>query len=297
MKTFVIAQHHGVFLTLESLLDCGVEDITVIIPGSQVEKYNNMYKENPTIKEFEAFKDYDKAIGNYIKSKNANIKAFVYDDFNIRNTVSSAINFISLTDTTGIVACLMSGAIVLKDYTTVAKDYLAFKEFGMCLTRVYQNNNQLSMYHMIGLPQIDKSVDVNFFLVDMSKVTSNQLNMNDTELLNDAVKRKQLTYLDRELNGKDDPLIGTAISARQTLAHQLKMQAGYVINIWNKSIKPVELHKSEEIYGYPFHIYGQYVKKVDNYLPRSTVNKIVANGNETLKCTSGLFECLDIIDL
>ena len=43
MKTFVIAQHHGVFLTLNSMIENGIDDIHVIIPGSQVEKYNKMY--------------------------------------------------------------------------------------------------------------------------------------------------------------------------------------------------------------------------------------------------------------
>lgn len=297
MKTFVIAQHHGVFLTLESMLDCGIDDITVVIPGSQVEKYNKMYNENSHVKEFQAFKDYDKAIGNYIKSKNASIKAFVYDDFDIRNTVSSVLNFISLTGTNEIVACVMSGSIVLKDYQIAAKEAIQFKEFGMCLSRVYQNNPSLSMYHMLGLPPMDKSMDVNFFVVDMSKITGAQLEMRDADLLNGAVKRKQIALIDRAFNGKDDVLIGTAISARQTLAHHLKMLSGYVVNVWNKSIKSTDAHKSEEIYGYPFHVYGTYVKKVEIYLPESTVKKIVSNGNETEKWTGGLYDCLDIIDL
>ena len=81
MKTFVIAQHHGVFLTLESLINEGIDDIVVVIPGSQVEKYNKMYSENSTNQEFQVFKNYDSLIGNYIKSKNVNIQAYVYEDY------------------------------------------------------------------------------------------------------------------------------------------------------------------------------------------------------------------------
>lgn len=297
MKTFVIAQHHGVFLTLESLIASGVEDITVIIPNSQVEKYNKMYSENPHNSDFKNFKDYDKLIGSYIKSKNANIKAFVYDDFDIKNTVTSTLNFINAAGAREIVACILSGSVVIKDYRPYAKDALGFKEFGACLTRVYQGHPQLSMYHMLDLPQVDKSIDINFFLVDMTKITSNHLQMKDAALLNDMTKRKQLTNIPRDYNGKDDVLIGTAISARQTIAHHLKVQSGFIVNIWNKSIRQLDLHKSEEIFGYPFHIYGDYLSKVSSYLPKSTADRIIANSEETKKWTSGLYDCLDIIDL
>ena len=172
MKTFVIAQHHGVFLTLNSMIENGIDDIHVIIPGSQVEKYNKMYNENSNNSEYAAFKDYDKAIGSFIKQQTISIQAFIYDDFDIRNTVQSTINAIHLTGCQEIVACVMAGSLVVNDYRDHAKQALLFKELGTCYSRVYQGHSQLSMYHMIGLPQVDRSMDVNFFIVDMSKITT-----------------------------------------------------------------------------------------------------------------------------
>jgi hypothetical protein len=297
MKTFVIAQHHGVFLTLKSMHDCGIDDIVVIVPGGQVEKYNKMYSEKPEDPEYQAFQNYDKRIKEFIQNNNIQAEVFVYDGFDIRNTVSSALRFVDAYGCREIVACLLSGTIVIKDYRDNIKEQLLMKEIGACSSRVYQNHNQLSMYHMIGLPQIDKSLDVNFFAADMTKIRPAQLEMDDSNLLNDATKRKQLAHMSREFNGKDDPLIGTAISARQTIAHNLRIQAGFIVNLWNKSIKGSGQLKSEELFGYPFNYYSKYVREVGSYLPKSTVNKIINNGEETEKWTGGLYDCLDIIDL
>jgi hypothetical protein len=297
MKTFLIAQHHGAFLTLSSMFDSGIKDIVVIIPGSQVVKYNGMYNDNSHNPEFAAFKDYDRRLSAFIKEKGIDAKVYVVDDFDIRNTVTSTLKIVAELGNREIVACVLSGAIVIRDYTETVKDALQFKEFGACLTRVYQNHGQLAMYAMVGLPEVDKSVDVNFFVADMSRIPLAKLDSGDSQFLSDVAKRKQMTTLPRDYNGKDDPLIGLAISARQTIAHNLKIQAGYVVNLWNKSIKLNSSLKSEEIYGYPFNFYSKYVRTVEDYLPKSTVNKIIANGEESEKCAGGLYECLDIIDL
>ena len=297
MKTFVIAQHHGVFLTLQSMKDCGIDNIIIIIPSSQVNKYNNMHSERSHDPEFQAFKDYDKKISEFVKSNDLDAKVFVFDDFDIRNTVTSTLKFIDAFGCKEIAVCVLSGAVILKDYRQDIKGDMMQKTFGACLSRVYQSYPPLCMYHMLGLPQVDKSIDVNFFAIDMTKITPNFINMTDGEFLNLLAKNKQLNHIPRDYNGKDDVLIGTAISARQTITHNLKIQSGYIANLWNKSIRPNDMLKSEEIYGYPLNIYGKYVRQVRNYLPKSTVSKIIANGDETEKVTSGLYECLDIIDL
>lgn len=297
MKTILIAQHHGTFFTLNSLKEQGIEDVTVIIPGSQVEKYNKMYNENSTNPDYITFKDYDKLISSYIKENNLKYKVYVVDDFDVRNTFVSTLKVAVDLGYNEIVACILSGAIVNNDYTPHAKEALSFKIFGMCSSRVYQNNSQLSMYHMIGLPQNDPSLDLNFYVVDLTKVTPQDLLLGDSQLLSNAMKKKVIALINRKFNGKDDPLIGTAISARQTIAHNLKIQLGFIVNLWNKSIKSNDSLKSEEIYGYPFDIYGKHSVGLDSYLPKSTLNKIRINSAETQKLTSGLYECLDIIDL
>lgn len=297
MRTFVIAQHHGVFFTLQSLVDCNIKNITLIIPGSQVQKYNKMWEENPNKKEYEIFKDFDKRIKTFIKDNNIDAEAFVFDDFEVRNTVAATLNAIRLYGYGGIATCIMAGTIVINDYTPYVKDALMLKEFGMCLARVYQVDRRLSMYHMIGLPQRDMTVDVNFFVVDMTKISSRQLEMNDSALLSDATQRKQLTHLAREYNGKDDVLIGTAISARQTILHGLKAKQGFIINLWNKSIKNYDLHVSEEILGYPFDIYGDYAEKMRQWIPESTASRMIKNGSDCKKYVGGLEECIEILHI
>ena len=297
MKTILVAQHHGTFFTLNSLREHGIEDVTIIIPGSQVEKYNKMYNENTANPDFAAFKDYDKLISSYIKENNLKYKVYVVDDFDVKNTFVSTLRVAADLGYREIVTCILSGAIVNKDYTLHIKDALNFKTFGMCYSRVYQNHNQLSMYHMIGLPSNDPSLDLNFYVVDLTKVAAQDLLLGDSQLLSEAVKKKIVAFISREFNGRDDPLIGTAISARQTIAHNLKIQSGFVVSLWNKCIKSNDSLKSEEVYGYPFDIYGKYSVGLDGYLPKSTLNKIRINSAETQKLTSGLYQCLDIIDL
>lgn len=297
MKTFVIAQHHGTFLTLNSMHQCGIDNIVVIIPGSQVEKYNTMYNDNQTNPEFIAFKDYDKAVSNYIKQNNIDAQVFVVDNFDVRNTATSMLKVIDTFEERAIVAIIMSGALAIQDYREDAKMQLSVKHFGMCMSRVYQSHPALSMYHMLGLPREDKSLDINFFVVDMTKITPAQLEGTDSQLLSQAMKRNQVAIIPRSYNGKDDVLIGPAISARQSIAHGLRIENGYIVNLWNKSIKPYNSLTSEEIYSYPLHLYSKYIKDVKQYLPKSTVNKILTNGEESRKATSGLIECLDIIDL
>ncbi|MDC3266313.1 hypothetical protein OAU13_00140 [bacterium] len=299
MKTFVIAQHHGVFLTLESLIDCGVNDIVVIIPGSQVNKYNKMYNENSNNPEYAAFRNYDKAISNYVKSKQTddiNIEAYVLDDFEIRDTVCSTLKAALMTGTNEIVTCILSGIVVIKNYTDTIKHELGVKEFGACFSRVYYNDPRLSMYHMLGLPRDDRSLDVGFFVADLSKIKESQLT-NDSAFLNDTTKRKQVSIISRDYNGRDDVLIGNAISARQTLIHHNRILKGYVVNVWNKAIKSTDSLKSEEIFGYPLDKYGKYADIVGNYLPISTKNRILANAKETARWTEGLYDCAEVIDL
>jgi len=297
MKTFVIAQHHGVFLTLQSMKDCGIDNIVVIIPNSQVVKYNAMYYDNPLEEEFKCFQDYDKKIKEFIITNNIDAEVFIFDEFDIKNTATSTFKFINAYGCREVAVCLLSGVIVIDDYRLTIKPELIGKTVGACLSRVYQSDRQLSMYHMLGYPQHDKSVDVNFFVVDASKVNEGMLSMTDGSFFQTMAKNKQLVELPRKYNGKDDVLIGTAISARQTIAHNLKIQDGFIVNLWNKSIKNIDLLKSEEIYGYPLNLYSKYAGMVGSNLPSSTVSKIMTNGNETEKCTSGLYECLDIIDL
>ena len=95
MKTILIAQHHGTFFTLNSLKNKGITDVTIIIPGSQVNKYNDMYNNNPSNPEYKAFKNYDNLISSFLKNNNLNYKAYVVEDFDVRNTLVSTLKVIA----------------------------------------------------------------------------------------------------------------------------------------------------------------------------------------------------------
>lgn len=301
MKVFVIAQHHGVMLTLNSLLDSGIKDFSVIIPTSQVEKYNKMYNENTGNPDFEIFKNFDKRVKKFADlagvERGASISVFSADNFDVRNTVASMLNI--LRDggiTSEKVSCQMAGTITLKDYRSKAEQ-IVNNPFGFCFSRVYGRDRRLSMYHMLGLPKVDNSLDNNFFVIDMSKIENRHFVGNDRALLSEAQKNKQITYLPREFNFKDDILIGDAISARETVCHNLRASRGYNLNFWNKSMQPFERQKSEEIFGYPYDFYSKYAMLSREHLPQGTVNKIIENGSHTEKYVKDLRTCIDIIDL
>ena len=117
MKTILIAQHHGTFFTLNSLKEHGIKDVTIIIPGSQVSKYNKMYSENPSNSDFTAFKDYDKLISSYVKNNNLDYKVYVVEDFDVRNSFVSTLRVAMDLGYQEIIACILSGAVINKDYT------------------------------------------------------------------------------------------------------------------------------------------------------------------------------------
>lgn len=301
MKVFVIAQHHGVMLTLNSLIDSGIKEMTVIVPTSQIDKYNRMYDENNTNPDFAIFKNFDKRIKKFADlasvERGTNIDVFNADNFDIRNTVSSMLVIIrELGINSEKVACQMAGTITLKDYRQKADTVLG-NVFGFCYSRVYEKDRRLGMYHMIGLPRTDNSLDNNFFLIDMLKVNNKMIGKNDKILLNEAATNKQITYLPRQFNYKDDILIGNAISARETVCHNLRASRGYNLNFWNKSMQPFEKQKSDEIFGYPYDFYAKYAMIAREHLPVGTVSRITENGKHTETYVKELRTCIDIIDL
>jgi hypothetical protein len=87
--------------------------------------------------------------------------------------------------------------------------------------------------------------------------------------------------LPRGFNMKHDPLIGTAISARETVMHNVRSAKATVINFWMPCIKKYEDLHSEETFGYPFDLYLEYAQKVKSYLPVSTFDRIKQNGEAT----------------
>jgi hypothetical protein len=278
MKTLVIiATHHGSFLTIKSALKNSSHDkLIVLVPRSQVDKYNKMYEENiHKNAEFEIFKDYDKMV-----TKFCGTEVFVVDDWDQANSISCVIDVLTGLSGKGKHFVVTAGVLILRDpFTDEIMDSLETHKLAISKPRVYGDNKQLNMYHMIGLSRNDSSFDANVFAVNMDKFE--ELSSIDSTLLQELSNTKQQFNMPRKYNMKHDALIGTAISARETVMHNVKSAQACVINFWMPAIKKYEDLYPEETFGYPFDIYLDYAEQVEDYLPASTYNRIKQNGEAT----------------
>jgi hypothetical protein len=278
MKTLVIiATHHGSFLTIKSALKNSSHDkLVVLVPRSQVDKYNKMYEENIyKSSEFEIFKDYDKLVTNFCGTE-----VFVVDDWDQNNTVSSTIDVLTGLGSKGKHFIVGAGLLILTDpFTSQLLEKLEDKKIIIGKTRVYGEDRRLNMYHMIGMPKEEQGFDANVFAVNVDLFED--IPTTDLKLIQDSIFFKKMEKLPRGFNMKHDPLIGTAISARETVMHNVKSAQACVINFWMPAIKKYEDLYPEETFGYPFDIYLDYAEQVEDYLPASTYNRIKQNGEAT----------------
>jgi hypothetical protein len=278
MKTLVIiATHHGSFLTIKSALKNSSHDkLVVLVPRSQVDKYNKMYEENiHKSSEFEIFKDYDKLVTNFCGTE-----VFVVDDWDQNNTVSSTIDVLTGLGSKGKHFIVGAGLLILTDpFTSQLLEKLEDKKIIIGKTRVYGEDRRLNMYHMIGMPKEEQGFDANVFAVNVDLFED--IPTTDLKLIQDSIFFKKMEKLPRGFNMKHDPLIGTAISARETVMHNVKSAQACVINFWMPAIKKYEDLYPEETFGYPFDIYLDYAEQVEDYLPASTYNRIKQNGEAT----------------
>tara|TARA_R110000868_G_scaffold137027_1_gene350391 strand:- start:1805 stop:2680 length:876 start_codon:yes stop_codon:yes gene_type:complete len=278
MKTLVIiAAHHGSFLTIKSALKNSSHDkLIVLVPRSQVDKYNKMYEENiHKSSEFEIFKDYDKLVTNFCGTE-----VFVVDDWDSNNTVSSTIDVLRGLESKGNHFVVGAGLLILTDpFTPQLLEKLNDKRIIIGKTRVYGEDKRLNMYHMIGMPREDQGFDANVFAVNVDLFE--EIPTTDSKLIQDSIFVKKMEKLPRGFNMKHDPLIGTAISARETVMHNVRSVQACIINFWMPAIKKYEDLYSEETFGYPFDVYLDYAEQVEDYLPASTYNRIKQNGEAT----------------
>lgn len=278
MKNLVIiASHHGSLLTIKSALRNSSHDkLIVLVPRSQVDKYNKMYDENiHKNTEFAIFKDYDKLVTNFCGTE-----VFVVDDWDQNNTVSGTIDVLRGLESKGKHFVVGAGLLILTDpFTPQLLEKLDEKRIIIGKTRVYGEDRRLNMYHMIGMPKEEQGFDANVFAVNVDLFED--IPITDLKLIQDSIFIKKMEKLPRGFNMKHDPLIGTAISARETVMHNVKSAQACVINFWMPAIKKYEDLYPEETFGYPFDIYLDYAEQVEDYLPASTYNRIKQNGEAT----------------
>lgn len=278
MKTLVVvATHHGAFLTLHSARKNSSHDrLIVIVPKSQVDKYNKMHDENiHKNAEFTIFKEYDKLVTKFCKSE-----VFIVEDWDSNNTVSSTVETLMALKSKGKHLVVNAGLVILSDpFTDEIMQPLQDKRIIIGKSRVYGEDRRLNMYHMIGLPREEQGFDANVFAVNMDLF--DEITQSDSKLIQDSMFHKKIDKLPRAFNMKHDPLIGTAISARETVLHGIKSYKANIINFWMPSIKKYEDLYPEETFAYPFDVYLDYAKQVKPYLPVSTFDRIKQNGEAT----------------
>lgn len=272
MKTLVIlAYHHGAFLTIESARENSKHDhMIVLIPRSQVEKYDRMYEENKTNPEYAAFQNYKQRLTDF-----ANTETYVLEEFDMENPISTVSEALMATERKGVHFVVGAGTLILKDpFTEDLMDTLQEKKVGVSSVRVYHDNPRLNMYHMLDMGNHNGGIDGNVFALNMDLFE--QVYHNDNIL-----SSEKRFWLDRKYNMRNDYLIGTAISARESVQHGVKAVKSYVINFWSTAMKKYETLYAEETFSYPLDYYSAYAEKVKHYLPEPTYNKIIENGEKT----------------
>ena len=278
MKTLVIiATHHGSFLTIKSALKNSSHDkLIVIVPKSQVDKYHKMYEDNVHKNaEFEVFKNYDRTITQFCGTE-----VFVVDDWDPANSVSSTVETLMALESKGLHVVVGAGLLILKDpFSKSLTELMDSNRLAISKPRVYGDNKRLNMYHMIGLSKEDLSSDANVFALNMDLFE--EITVSDGRLIQEAISNKKFVKLPREYNMKHDALIGTAISARETVMHGTRASKSSIVNFWMPVIKKYEDLYPEETFGYLFDVYLDYAEQVEDYLPASTYNRIKQNGEAT----------------
>ena len=272
MKTLVIlAYHHGAFLTIESAKQNSNHDkMIVLIPRSQIEKYSRMYEENKSNPEYVCFQDYKDKLAKF-----ADVETYVLEEFDMENPISTVSEALMAMDRKGVHFIVGAGVLILKDpFTEEITEQLQEKKVGVSSVRVYHDNPRLNMYSMLDMGNHNGGIDGNVFVLNMDLFQ--QVYQNDNIL-----SSEKRFWLDRKYNMRNDYLIGTAISARESVQHGIKATKSNIINFWSVAMKKYDTLYPEETFSYPLDYYSEYAEKVKQYLPESTYNKILENGEKT----------------
>lgn len=252
MNALVIAQHHGAFLTLQSLLG-KVDRIVAFLPQSQLDKYAG-FVESPV------FLNYGKNMKAFCKKHK--IELHIMQPI-ATNPVTTYLEALRSIDATGVWAVLSAGSI-FKSFPDM-EDAAVLSTIG----RVFDADKRLSMYHMLGLQLRDHTANTSNFFVDIDKV---QLGFNDIQLFSG----KGFSEMKPMAVARPDVLVGAALSALECIRLRTKSNNSNVLNYWMKSI--TKQQDDLEPASYPYDEYALLAKTVRRLLPAGTYNVIVENG-------------------
>ena len=273
MNFLVIATHHGAFLTLESVFEKMRADdkVYVVVPQSQIDKYSGMDEA--------VFQNYTKMLYEYVNGR-TDIYAVEFDS---KNAVISSTEIASVIGIEGPTLVLPAGSILnSRDAIPDIGDKL------MLFSPARTFRGRFDMYSELGIPSVSSSSNYYnmIFMVDPSAFSdayrgSKVSFIQDHMLFATLNAKQQLAIVDPSVFTRNDPLIGNALSTVEALRYgsrALKAAAWYY---WGVSMKDPDKTMHDEYYAYPMHVYSEYAKKVKNYLPTGTLDRIIENGKES----------------
>ncbi len=247
-KIVVVAHHHGAFLTLNSVFqDKEVGHLIVLIPESQIKKYSTF--------DDATFVNFEKNLKTFIKKNRPETEVYVVaeDEGVSRFTRVSAV--LEELGETGVWLSLLAGSIYNKDAEWITPRHA----IAACPTRSFSGPHD--MYAMIGL-QTDNSMNSDVFFVNC-----------------DVPRTGNIHKLPSKTFGRQDALIGPALSSVECLKWSAICTTALACSVWmraiNRDLKP------DEFVAYPFDIMVPHAKATKKFLPVGAYAQILKNAEES----------------
>jgi hypothetical protein len=261
MNALILAQHHGAFLTMQSALG-KFERVIVFVPQSQLDKYATFPDKE--------FKEYGKMLKAFCKKNK--FELYTVQAPPAANQAAAYIAALRELKASGNWAILSAGSI----YQSFNEDKLKDNWFSASVGRVFDGDQRLAMYGMIGLEPINNSIHVSNFFVNLDLVPAES---SDQVLLGTAKQLGKFHKQSRMGLGRPDPLVGQALSALELLRLRTKTAKSAVLNYWMPAI--TKNHVEQEYVAYPFDEYAKLAQKMKKYLPAATAAAIKVNGEQS----------------
>jgi len=250
MNILVIATHHGAFVTLQQLKQWNYENVLVVIPQSQIDKYSKL--------KGEIFTEYERNIERFCRGK---FKVYVAE-WDQSKKLQSAKATLEALGATASWLVLESGTLLGGAHSRGLPP--CNTTYGLTYRRVHPKMKRL--YTMLGEDEESKVVCLNSFIVN----------------LDDSSGR--VSILDSNLFHRPDVLYAKSFGMLWCLRYQQMVQDALTLNFWMEAIRSEQ--EDGEWVAYPYDWYKGYASKVKKYLPASSYTNIVENGEMTAELES-----------
>jgi hypothetical protein len=270
-NVFLIASHHGVFLTLESLkkLKEDIGELVIVIPEDKLEKYSNM--------EGAEFKNFQKLIVKQAKKikKEAGIYTAKFDIF---RRVSQTAEFLREINASGVWLQVCAGSVVNRLPGARILGEMADKYLLMSPMRCYEGNKRLDMYAMLGEPDLKAHEKQNTatFVINADHIPVNILP--DMFMIREAIDRLMFKSINSHAFSSQESLVELAFGGKQLLDHAALAENNMVGDYWQFVIQP--RLGIDVLYAYPLEQYLPYISKLKGLVPEVTIDRIKANALE-----------------